>query len=131
MLLLAPAAHGIAISPSLASPASPSVADVGGRSILAASPEECAALLGGSGRAKLVWERLRAGVSPFGEEGGLGKKARAQLGLAFRMPSYKVLSVHASECGTRKLLLELADGLSRELLSELWLLVGAVVVCPL
>ena len=62
MLLLTPAAHGIAMSPSLASP---SVADVGGRSILAASPEECAALLGGSGRAKLVWERLRAGVSPF------------------------------------------------------------------
>ena len=28
-------------------------------------------------------------------------------------------------------LLELADGRSRELLSELWLLVGAVVVCPL
>ena len=28
-------------------------------------------------------------------------------------------------------LLELADGRSRELLSELWLLVRAVVVCPL
>ena len=111
MLLLAPAAHGIAISPSLASP---SVADVGGRSILAASPEECAALLGGSGRAKLVWERLRAGVSPFGEEGGLGKKARAQLGLAFRMPSYTLVSQTASECGTRKLLLELADGAAVE-----------------
>ena len=52
--LLTPTAHAVALSPNLA-PRVTTSSDVGGRSVLAASPEACAALLGGSGRAKLVW----------------------------------------------------------------------------
>ena len=80
MFLLAPTTPAVALNPRLATPSASTatVADTGGRSILAASVEECGALLGGSGRARQVWDLLRDGVSPFDDDAGtLGRKARA------------------------------------------------------
>ena len=67
-------------------------------------------LLGGTGRAKIVWESLRSGEDPFAAESGLGKKTRAALSASFRTLNYGHLMETVSSCGTRKLLIELEAG---------------------
>ena len=81
------------------------------RPLLSVGPSELTGLLGGSGRAKLVWTTLRRGGDPFTQETGLGKKALAALHESC-VPKlgYARLRSSVSSCGTRKLLLELERG---------------------
>ena len=79
--------------------------------LLAVPPTAAADLLGGSGRAKIVWSQLRDGRDPFEESSGLGHKARHALELAFSaQPPHSLLTSTVSACGTRKLLLRLRRG---------------------
>jgi 23S rRNA (adenine2503-C2)-methyltransferase len=74
------------------------------------APSAAGGLLGGSGRAKLVWEVLREGRDPFDEGSGLGQNTRAALHAHFSPPAHEMLATSVSECGTRKLLLRLPLG---------------------
>ncbi|KAL1500446.1 hypothetical protein AB1Y20_013103 [Prymnesium parvum] len=80
--------------------------------LLSMGPEGAARLLGGTGRAKLVWDLLRAGEDPFGAAGAAAlppKTHRALLaGLSASRPT--VAAEHAAPCGTRKLLFALEAG---------------------
>ena len=79
--------------------------------ILSSTPETMAGVVGGKGRARLVWERLRAGTDPIThppEE--LGRKARTALLEHYGPPGYSVLTKSVAPCGTTKLLLELRCG---------------------
>mmetsp|Transcript_27587 Transcript_27587/g.88541 ORF Transcript_27587/g.88541 Transcript_27587/m.88541 type:complete len:396 (-) Transcript_27587:74-1261(-) len=79
--------------------------------LLAVPPTAAVDLLGGSGRAKIVWSQLRDGRDPFEESSGLGHKARHALELAFSaQPPHSLLTSTVSACGTRKLLLRLRRG---------------------
>jgi 23S rRNA (adenine2503-C2)-methyltransferase len=78
--------------------------------LLGVAPSAAGGLLGGSGRAKLVWEVLREGRDPFDEGSGLGQNTRAALHEHFSPPAHEMLATSVSECGTRKLLLRLPRG---------------------
>lgn len=82
-------------------------------SLLHLTPEAAGELLGGSGRAKLVWELLRDGHDPFGEDGEaqLPGPTRQALLQRFSPPAYTLCGeASVSECGTHKLLLSLPAG---------------------
>ena len=79
--------------------------------LLGVSPDAMAPLIGGSGRAKMVWDILRDGADPFASEAPVGKKLRAALEASFsRDFQYTVSASTVSPCGTRKLLLQLERG---------------------
>lgn len=76
------------------------------------SPEAAAVKLGGSGRAKKVWDLVRAGEDPFGADGEakLPAKTVRALRASFSESKSTVISETASACGTRKLLIALESG---------------------
>lgn len=78
--------------------------------VLSVPPAAAGALLGGSGRAKMVWEVLRDGGDPFEEASGLGLKTRRQLEEVFAPMRHELLTSTVSDCGTRKLLLAMPHG---------------------
>lgn len=101
------AAFGVALpSPVLAPLPAPALLPP----LLGVAPSAAGGLLGGSGRAKLVWEVLREGRDPFDEGSGLGQNTRAALHEHFSPPAHEMLATSVSECGTRKLLLRLPRG---------------------
>jgi adenine C2-methylase RlmN of 23S rRNA A2503 and tRNA A37 len=98
---------GVALPrPVLAPPPAPALL----QPLLGVAPSAAGGLLGGSGRAKLVWEVLREGRDPFDEGSGLGQNTRAALHAHFSPPAHEMLATSVSECGTRKLLLRLPLG---------------------
>jgi len=76
--------------------------------LLGLTVAELGELLGGSGRARKVWAALRDGVSPFGPD-LLGKRAQAHLHQRCHGALATVTGRSQASCGTRKLLLTLAD----------------------
>ena len=90
------------------------------RSILSASFNEAAALLGGgSGRgscASDVWSLLRRGESPLDTAAAahLPMRMRELAARVFSLPTHTVSAEAASACGTHKALLRLHDGLEVE-----------------
>lgn len=77
--------------------------------LLSVPPATHGALLGGSGRSKLLWDILRQGEDPYADASPIGKKFRRALEASFQRPTYDVIDEASSECGTRKLLLSLPD----------------------
>lgn len=73
--------------------------------------------IGGSGKAKLIWESIREGVEPFENE-LISDKAKTTLlklsGGRLSINSAEVQHESLSHCGTRKLLLRMEDGLEIE-----------------
>jgi len=75
--------------------------------------EELGRLLGGTGKAKLVWDSLRDGLSPWDNEEGVTPKARALLASHFEgIPGVSLETVAGD--GTTKMLVDLCDGLQVE-----------------
>lgn len=72
--------------------------------------DDMAVPLGGTGRARQVWDVLRVGGDPFSSSGSLGKKARRALEASFTPPNYREMRSTTSACGTHKLLIELEKG---------------------
>ena len=61
--------------------------------LLGASFNAATIALGGSGRARAVWDILRRGADPFGPSGdALGGKARTALAAAYSSPVYELVS---------------------------------------
>lgn len=107
-------------------------------SILSMPFEELAERIGGSGKAKTIWQSLRQGINPLEQTPGEGLSTKGRLWLSAVMgelkgtPGASVIndehySYHAkslipvkvedetlSSCGTRKLLIKLQDGGSVE-----------------
>lgn len=73
-------------------------------------------IMGGSGKAKAIWECLKAGKDPFlGNE--LTEKGKLILSKALKgqpMLSSSISTESLATCGTRKMLLKLSDGLEIE-----------------
>ncbi len=86
------------------------MAPVSSPPLLAVTPTEATALLGGSGRSKIVWSQIRDGYDPFEESSPIGKKLRAALETSFTRPAHAVVRETTSACGTRKLLVGLPSG---------------------
>lgn len=81
--------------------------------------DELAARIGGSGKAKIIWEMLREGKNPLlaPESHGLSEKARSKLDEVLNgaeLIPVKVVNEVLSDCGTRKFLQTLQDGQSIE-----------------
>lgn len=74
--------------------------------LLRTDPRELATLLGGSGRARLVWQSLREGRDPF-RDLGLSDRLRHRLAEDFAGPPTVIEERFVSSCGTRKLRLAL------------------------
>ena len=73
-------------------------------------PEALGSLLGGTGRAKMVWTCLRQGVDPCSTEGVDSSKTKLLLSTCFEgLPTISKQTI--ASCGTTKLLLDLKDGL--------------------
>ncbi len=76
-------------------------------------PENLGSLLGGTGRAKMVWTCLRQGVDPCSTDGVDSPKTKLLLSTCFEgLPTISKQTV--ASCGTTKLLLNLKDGLQVE-----------------
>eukprot|EP00291_Cryptomonas_curvata_P004531 CAMPEP_0172187774 /NCGR_PEP_ID=MMETSP1050-20130122/21531_1 /TAXON_ID=233186 /ORGANISM="Cryptomonas curvata, Strain CCAP979/52" /LENGTH=177 /DNA_ID=CAMNT_0012862147 /DNA_START=143 /DNA_END=672 /DNA_ORIENTATION=+ len=77
-------------------------------------PEALGSLLGGTGRAKMVWTCLRQGIDPCSTEHGVdSSKTKLLLSTCFEgLPTISKQTV--ASCGTTKLLLDLKDGLQVE-----------------
>lgn len=71
-------------------------------------------LLGGTGKAKMVWESIRAGKSPFDNEDGVTVKARELLNSESFLGFPAVTMESVSGDSTTKLLIDLHDGLQVE-----------------
>ncbi|CAM9637367.1 unnamed protein product [Choristocarpus tenellus] len=85
--------------------------------LFSSSLEGLGELLGGVGRAKMVWKALSQGRDPLdsGESSNLlTPKTEEVLRGTFKDMPWKVVREAASPCGTRKLLLKLEDGLEAE-----------------
>ena len=86
------------------------------RSILSASFDEAAALLGGGrgrgSRASEVWSLIRRGESPLDTAAAehLPRRTRELAARVFSPPTHVVSAEAASACGTHKALLRLHDG---------------------
>ena len=92
-----------ALAPASAFAANPS-------SVLSSTPDSLGRALGGSGRAKLVWDVLRAGGDPVATPPErLGRQARDRL-RELGPPAYRLLTRSVAACGTTKLLLGLPAG---------------------
>ena len=97
--------------PSALALCSNNIIDLKRKSVLSASPDALGAALGGSGRARLVWDVLRRGGDPLTEPPErLGRPARSALADAFGSPAYRMITRSVASCGTTKLLLELPRG---------------------
>jgi hypothetical protein len=73
-------------------------------------PEILGPLLGGTGRAKMVWSCLKQGIDPCSEQGIESAKTKLVLSTCFEgIPTISKQTV--ASCGTTKLLLDLNDGL--------------------
>ena len=73
-------------------------------------PEILGQLLGGTGRAKMVWGCLKQGIDPCSDQGIESSKTKLVLSTCFEgLPTVSKQTVAA--CGTIKLLLDLKDGL--------------------
>ncbi len=81
--------------------------------LLALRPGELATRLGGSGRAKEVWQVLKKGLDPF-SVGPLGDPAARRLADRCKRTVLDVAQSTQSSCGTTKWLLALPDGTSIE-----------------
>lgn len=71
----------------------------------------------GSGKAKIIWRHLRDGVDPFSAESLLSTRAKTRLSdLTQNSPliTNQVLHKTIADCGTKKLLIKLEDGLEIE-----------------
>ncbi|CAM9742305.1 unnamed protein product [Scytosiphon promiscuus] len=78
---------------------------------------ELSEALGGSGRAKMVWAAIAAGVDPLTEDAAaefLTDKTTAVLRETVEGLPCQVVRQSVSSCGTRKLLVRLEDGLEVE-----------------
>uniref|UniRef100_A0A7S0DYL3 Radical SAM core domain-containing protein n=1 Tax=Hanusia phi TaxID=3032 RepID=A0A7S0DYL3_9CRYP len=75
--------------------------------LLLTKPEDLAKLLQGPGRAHAVWKALRHGSENFEDISGVAYDALCQKCF---LPDVEVKKVTKSECGTRKLLIEMEDG---------------------
>ncbi|CAM9108458.1 unnamed protein product [Ascophyllum nodosum] len=78
-----------------------------------------AEMIGGSGRAKMVWTALAEGIDPFSSQAGsdyLTPKTTERLNKAVESSGlpWQVVRESVSLCGTRKLLIRLEDGLNVE-----------------
>ena len=89
------------------------------KSILAIPFDELSVLIGGTGRAKILWDSLKQGENPLalpiGE--GLSEKVRNSIPTIFGdqpLISTEITDETLSDCGTRKFLQKLGDGLSVE-----------------
>lgn len=72
---------------------------------------DLAAILGGSGRARLLWKALADGLDVWGEDAAaLTAGTVRQMLSAFAPPQWQVVAESAAPCGTRKLLLRLDGG---------------------
>lgn len=84
--------------------------------------EELTEKMGGSGKAKIIWENLKIGINPLlsfeeGEKQQLSDKAKLQLISLLNndsLLSNNIVQETLSDCGTKKLLLKLNDGQSIE-----------------
>ena len=94
--------------PSILSP-EPAVAP----ELLSLSPALLGQRLGGPNRGVNPWRLIRAGRSPF-ESGALGTRELQRLERVCRDTPVKVVRRSLAECGTRKLLLRMEDGLEVE-----------------
>lgn len=84
--------------------------------ILCLPVPQLAEALQGTGKAKLVWESLKCGIDPL-ESDALSEKAKGLLRNALGQKpliATTIISESLAECGTRKLLLRLEDGLEIE-----------------
>ena len=77
------------------------------------SPDELGRRLGGPNRGVLPWRLIRRGESPF-SSAEVGQKALDRLRGVCRETPIKVVQRSKAECGTKKLLLQLEDGLEVE-----------------
>jgi 23S rRNA (adenine2503-C2)-methyltransferase len=84
-----------------------------GASLLALSPHELAVGMGGTGKARDVWRVLRRGGDPFRAR-DLTIKTQRFLQSHAGQGALELKEQSVASCGTRKLLLELIDGLMVE-----------------
>ena len=85
-------------------------------STLALPFDELAALVGGTGRARSVWDAVRAGVEPLADASPItigARRALVERGL-FQFVPATLESEHVARDGTTKLLVRLRDGLAVE-----------------
>ncbi|CAM9287914.1 unnamed protein product [Ectocarpus sp. 4 AP-2014] len=110
----APTAVATAVADT-AHPLTPAPKPVHGGDLLSLNFDELSQILGGSGRAKMVWSALSAGVDPFGDAAEfLTDKTAAVLKDTVERLPWQVAQESVSSCGTRKLLVRLEDGLEVE-----------------
>ena len=91
--------------------------------IFSSTFEELAAVLGGTGRAKMTWEMFRQGIDPCEENSNLGGFAKAALREVFNggiNSLGQVSDVNVAADGTAKLLVKLHDGLEVETVVIPW-----------
>eukprot|EP01036_Dinobryon_divergens_P003241 gene3241-4265_t len=85
-----------------------------GTSILSMPYSELVTSIGGSGRAKIIWDRLRQGQNPLDKDSTyLSEKAKGFLQDIIghsTLISNDIISETPSTCGTRKFLQKLPDG---------------------
>lgn len=89
------------------------------KSVLSIPFDELSELIGGSGRAKIMWDSLKNGDNPLllPVDQGLSQRVRDSIPVIFGdqpLISTQVSEETISDCGTRKFLQKLADGLSVE-----------------
>ena len=93
--------------------------------VLCMSTNELSQIIGGSGKAKFLWEYLRSGVDPLSLAHSIEENSDSKLSIKAKNRIQEVLdgkpllsatieSEVLSSCGTRKLLLNLADNLRIE-----------------
>ncbi|CBJ49163.1 conserved unknown protein [Ectocarpus siliculosus] len=113
-MAVAPTAVATAVADT-AHPPAPPPKPVPGGDLLSLNFDELSQILGGSGRAKMVWSALSAGVDPFGDAAEfLTDKTAAVLKDTVERLPWQVVRESVSSCGTRKLLVQLEDGLEVE-----------------
>lgn len=89
------------------------------KSILSIPFDELSELIGGTGRAKILWDSLKQGDNPLNLPIGEGLSERVRATIPTILGGQPLISTEISEetlsdCGTRKFLQKLTDGLSVE-----------------
>ena len=89
------------------------------KSILSIPFDELSVLLGGTGRAKILWDSLKQGENPLSLPIGQGLSEKVRATIPTILGDQPLISTEISEetisdCGTRKFLQKLTDGLSVE-----------------
>ena len=81
--------------------------------------DELSSQMGGSGKARTIWDLMRLGKNPLTEPTSIGNSKSLSLKAKLRLKELlgaqeliplKIISEDLSDCGTRKLLVELSDG---------------------